>query len=215
MGRLFSVLTDSSGWGVPMSIDKALAIVDKAIIRGEGPFQRRKNHQDDGIPRKRLRALLGLRWSLGQGRIGDTFGMRDGNGVRQVLVREVEKAVNVIDTSGNVKADVYWTYVKQVWPKALFLGAYVCKFIVGTNEHSQHSYGNAVDFSLPTQAAMELAAKDIVARADKLNIERVIVGDRGWQRGVGWFHYSGDYHYHVHVDFTPNFPSTLPCGVRN
>lgn len=126
--------------------------------------------------------------------------------------RETVPAIHIIDTNGNDKADKAWSYGKAWYPDVSFLGSYVCKYIVGSGTLSQHSYGNAVDFGRDSMAELNDLANKMVANADELDIEHVIVGDRIWTRGYGWSHYGGEYHYHVHVDFTPQYSGS--CGVR-
>lgn len=199
----------------PVGLGVVLQAARNRITTGDGPF----TLTVDGEPvRKNLMrkdALDLLERKLTNGDVGPIWRVR--NGMNEVVfrVREVVPSIKPIDIAGNAKADFYWGWVKQNFPSALFLGAYVCKFIAGTSTKSQHSFGNAVDFSLTTQAAMTSAAHFVVANTDLLNAEHVIVGDTIWSKGSGWSHYSGDFHYHVHVDFSPNCSSSLPCGIRS
>lgn len=93
------------------------------------------------------------------------------------------------------------------------LGNWYCRFVRGTRIVSKHGYylsnlwrGAAQDFGCPDGAHLELLANSIVHWAtdpsDPLygKIATVIVHDRIWQKGEGWQHYGGVYHYHVHVD---------------
>ena len=99
------------------------------------------------------------------------------------------------------------------------LGTQVCKVILGTNEWSQHSYGNAIDmaFRIAPPAGVDLPRQDkladyLVLHAEELEIEHVISRDMAWTRGSGWNHYSGEYHYHVHVDCNPQGVGTPGCA---
>ena len=154
--------------------------------------------------------LRGLKKGLEGKNLGSTFRVwADGD----VLfgARETEPAVHIIDTNGNDKADRCWSYGKAEHPDCSFLGAYVCKYIAGSRTMSQHSYGNAVDFGRDTMNELYDLAYYLVSHADELDLAHVIVDDKIWEPG-GWGHYSGDRHYHVHADFTPQYSGS--CGVR-
>lgn len=159
----------------------------------------------------RLWVLRGLRDQLEKGTPGPTFRIwADGRVL--FTCRETVAAVHIIDTNGNYKADRCWSYGKAKYGDVRFLGAYVCKHIAGSYVMSQHSYGNAVDFGRDSMSELEDLARYLLDNAGALDLQHLIVGDRIWTRGYGWSHYSGDYHYHVHVDFTPQYSGG--CGVR-
>lgn len=94
------------------------------------------------------------------------------------------------------------------------LGNWYCRFIAGTRIVSRHGYrdgrgawqGAAQDFGCPDGAHLELLGVAIVHWAtDKTDplynkVDTVIYHDRIWTKGKGWSHYTGIYHYHVHVD---------------
>lgn len=165
---------------------------------------------------KRLRVgarpwiLKGLERNLKSGSVGPTFRIWQGGKV-QFVCRETVPAVKIVDTNGNNRADKAWSYGKAEYPDCSFLGAYVCKHIAGTYTMSQHSYGNAVDFGRDSMSQLYDLAYFLLGTPD-LDLQHVIVDDRIWTRGVGWSHYGGDRHYHVHVDFTPSYSGG--CGVR-
>ena len=153
--------------------------------------------------------LKGLDNALTQGEVGDTYRLW-GDGKVRFTCRETVPAIKIIDTNGNAKADKAWSVGKAKFPDCSFLGAYVCKHIVGSYTMSQHSYGNAVDFGRDSMDELYDLAYFLLG--EDLDLQHVIVDDRIWTRGVGWSYYGGDRHYHVHVDFTPQYSGG--CGVR-
>jgi len=124
----------------------------------------------------------------------------------------MKPAIHIMNTNGNAKADKAWSYGKTEYKDCSFLGSYVCKYISGSSSMSQHSYGNAVDFGRDSMSQLYDLAHYLLDHANELDLEHVIVDDKIWTRGYGWSHYSGDRHYHVHVDFNPQYSGS--CGVR-
>ena len=155
--------------------------------------------------------LDGLKRNLEKGEIGDTYRVRSGKEMLFVC-REIKAAIHIINTNGNVKADKAWSVAKAEYKDVTFLGAYVCKRILGTFTMSQHSYGNALDFGRSSMSQLVQLANFLYEKRDELDLQHIIVDDRIWTRGVGWSHYGGARHYHVHIDFTPQKSGS--CGVR-
>lgn len=196
----------------PVTLLKTMLAAGRALESGAGPFTLT---QDGDVVKEgltRVETLERLRGRLWRGDVGPVYRVRDQAADIVFRVREVVPAVKQLDTNGNDKADAYWSAVKSEFPNITFLGAYVCKQIVGTSTLSQHSYGNAVDVGSATMAQLEDIADWAVAHADEFSLEHVIVNRRIWTRGEGWHPYTGDTHYHVHVDFHENLSG--PCGVR-
>jgi hypothetical protein len=211
MSREWMIL-NRSGWGGPYELSKVDLAAAARLHQGDGPFQRKRNRKNAGGPKKRAEALTSLHDALKRGDIGNVFSIHDRKDKEVFRVREVEAAVKVIDTSGNDKADLCWSEVKAQFPNVTFLGAYVCKTIVGTNTRSQHSYGNAVDFGSATMAQLHIIADWIVAHHTEYDIQTVIVDQQVWNPVDHWHAYTGERHHHVHADFIPSYSG--PCGVK-
>jgi len=91
-------------------------------------------------------------------------------------------------------------------------GRWYCKFVSGTNTVSRHGYygknwkGAAEDIfgvgNLNNMASLYAIAEDLVQQVKKgvLDLDTVIVGDKRWRRGIGWDHYGGEFHTHIHID---------------
>jgi hypothetical protein len=210
MAREF-VIMRRDGWGPHVSLTEMLRR-GRAATKPGRRYQLTKNGEPIGNRRRRYLALAALARQARFGRIGSTYALRDDDSA-VFRTREAKPAVTVINTNGNRKADVAWSYVKAKYPRVRFLGAYVCKYISGSGgAMSQHSYGNAVDIGADTMAQLYDIAYDLVRHEGVLDLENVIVDDRIWTRGVGWHAYGGDRHYHCHTDFTPSLSGA--CGVR-
>lgn len=172
----------------------------------DGPFTLKKNEGDAGPERQRFEIMDALRRQGRHAKPGDTFRIRSERTGKVVFTtRAAQAPEKVIDTTGNDKIDKVWTAAKEEFKNISFLGAYVCKSIIGSGGTlSQHSYGNAVDIGAATMANLVDIAHWMVAHANELELEHVIVGNDIWTRGQGWHAYTGEYHYHVHVDCNPN-----------
>lgn len=195
-----------------VSLAVAMSVAALRIVAGRGPFRLKQNGVE-GPERTRTEVLRRLRAALRRGEIGDVYQVFDGKHAPVLRIREAKPPLVVIDTNGNAKADLAWSAAKATFAKITFLGSYVCKLIIGGGgSRSQHSYGNALDIGAPTMSDLYRIANWFVDRANEYDLEHVIVDDRIWSRGVGWHHYTGERHYHVHLDFTPNLSG--PCGVK-
>lgn len=120
------------------------------------------------------------------------------------------------DTPGNPYVDLVYTMVFAKFPGASNLGNCYCRHIDGSSSWSQHAFCNAQDFGAPAGAnfwaTLNAIANYLVANAVQFRVETVIVQDRIWRRGIGWQHYGGAYHYHVHTDGYPNGTGTPECA---
>ncbi len=195
----------------PESLSEAMDAAKDALVRGQGPFAVKKNDEELGDQQKREDALHTLRDELESSSVGDVYRVRD---AEQVIfkVREVVPAKEVLDTSGNKKIDAVWSFIKTEHLDCTFLGAFVCKNVVGTSTPSQHSYGNAVDAGAGTMAELRKIADQVVDEAAALSVAHIIVGDKIWNPDAKWHDYTGEFHHHVHVDCDPNFSG--PCGLK-
>jgi hypothetical protein len=182
-----------------------------ALVEGEGPFELRKNDEELGERLERKDALHNLRAELEHGSVGDVYRVRDAKEV-VFRAREAVPAREVVDTSGNAKIDAVWGFIKGKHADCNFLGAFVCKHVIGTSTPSQHSYGNAVDAGAGTMGELRKLADQLVDEAKTLSVAHVIVADKIWNQDVGWHDYTGEFHHHVHVDCDPNLSG--PCGVK-
>lgn len=211
MAREFQNVKPDGTWSMHKTISETMQAAGKQTDRRLKIYHLTK----DG---KKLRSglrpwvLRGLRRELEGGKPGPTLRIW-GDGRRLFAAREMVPAVHIIDTNGNNKADKVWSWGKAKFPDCSFLGAYVCKRIVGSYTLSQHSYGNAVDFGRDSMDELYDLAYYLIGSSDELNLQHVIVDDRIWNRGIGWGYYGGDRHYHVHADFYQNMSGG--CGVRN
>lgn len=193
----------------PASLATLFVAARMRIVVGAGPFTLTQDGDPLATDVSRARVLDRLERVLRNGDIGPQYRVRNTDGV-VFRCREVKVAIEPADTSGNDKVDAFAGAVYTLFGdfKPRYAGAYVCK------PSSQHRFGNAIDFFFDSLVHQDEAAKWAVAHADEYSIEHVISRDRIWTRGVGWHEYGGDYHYHIHVDFNPNFSTALPCGVR-
>ena len=193
----------------PVSLATVMAAAKVRIVSGAGPYVLTQDGQNltGGIDRASV--LRRLERRLAVGKVGPQYRVR-ANHQSVFRCREVVPAIDIIDTNGNDKADVFWSEVVALFDSfdPRFAGAYVCKL------SSQHRFGNGVDVFFNSLAQQDMVADWAVAEADRLHLQHVISRNRIWTRGVGWHAYTGDYHYHIHVDFEPNFSTGLPCGVR-
>lgn len=163
--------------------------------------------------RRRVRTLRALEKELRGLGVGKTLRVR---GDKDVVfwVRGAEAAIHVIDTNGNKNSDLFWSWIKATYPQygPSFGGGYVCKHIAGTYQMSQHSYGNAVDVFFNTSAQQDEVYAAVKRGAAPVPIAHAISHNHIWEPGSGEHYYSGEYHYHLHCDFSPQYSGG--CGVR-
>ena len=101
-------------------------------------------------------------------------------------------------------------------------GVYNCRTVAGSSTYSQHAWGNAIDLfakqskdllAIADNAVLQATKRTKANRGRKLPVHRIIVQDKTWVKGAGWFGYGGVYHTHVHVDFEPNRYGVPPCAT--
>jgi hypothetical protein len=193
----------------PVSLASLMVAARGRVLQGYGPFTMTQDGDIVATGMTRQKTLDRLERRLVNGEVGPQYRVRNGAGM-VFRCREVVPAIPPLDCNGNDKADLVYSAVLYLFDsyKPRYAGAYVCKL------SSQHRFGNAIDFFFDSLVDQDKVADYFVAHADEYSIEHVISRDRIWTRGVGWHAYTGDYHYHIHIDFDPNFTTSLPCGVR-
>lgn len=206
----FTYIKPDNTWATRRTAAQTLEAARNQMPNGLRPYSLKKDGKT--IRRgPRVFLLKGIKMVMDKGEAGPTYRVW-GGGDLLFTFRESVPPVQQIDTNGNDKADKAWSLAKATYKDIRFLGAYVCKHIAGSYTMSQHSYGNAVDLGRDSMTELVDLAHWFVDRAGDLDLQHVIVGAQIWTRGFGWSHYGGDYHYHVHIDFTPQYSGS--CGVR-
>lgn len=196
-------------WSRNLQLDELMDVADNRVEPGFGPYQVWQGGEWTTNKLIRVEALKKFRHQISNREIGDVFKIVD---IRepQIVARAVQAFSDADTTSGNAKADRFWNWIRQEFEpwEPRYAGAYVCKVL------SQHRFGNAVDVFFDTLAHQDLVAHRVVALAEFLHPMHVISKQRIWTKGVGWHDHTGDFHGHLHVDFDPNWVSSLACGVR-
>lgn len=192
------------------------------IDKANPPFRVRRDGGEEGPPRtvpeiRRIvrqwskTAEVGARLDL----LDDTLPKHD-QIVYHFRCVEVAPAVPAPDTAPPLGPLYVRVVTRHGW--VTNLGNWYCRFIAGTHEVSRHGYyalawkGAAQDFGADSAQHLEDLAEEIVHWATDATdefygkIATVIVHDRIWTRNEGWHHYSGIYHYHVHVDVDEGVP---------
>ena len=111
---------------------------------------------------------------------------------------------------------IHWSvWVKFGAERVRSGGRWLCRFVSGSSSVSRHGYkrdkapswkGAAEDIfgvgDLNTMDGLRRIAEHIVNEtiAGRLKARTVIWGDRVWTKALGWQHYGGVFHRHVHVD---------------
>jgi hypothetical protein len=161
-------------------------------------------------------SLVRERWShlLDAMRAGDRIRMDGRSGAFELVAHAVHDKPPIIKTEGNDDIDKIWTWARQ-WADDHHTsmrsgGICVPKDVFGTSAPSQHNPwknggSNAVDIFLGTMNAMVDMAEDAVRAAKKgrLPLGRAIIQNRIWDPTQEWHGYSGVYHYHDHLEGTP------------
>jgi hypothetical protein len=191
-----------------VKLNELLLVADKRLQKGDGPFQLIVDGEKVGAPKKRAEHLAQLARRLELGSVGPTFRSRDRDGQVVFTCREVKRAADVINTSGNEKADLYWTLLKAEFPQITFLGSLVCK------PDSQHRFGNALDVGFGSRKLGEEIWTFSLDNRRKYDLRNLIIFERIWHLGEV-SHYTGQPHVtHTHGDFNPTFDYDLACGLR-
>lgn len=208
--RRFSYIKqDDSGASRPTSFNTLMNVAANRIVKGEGKFLLLIDGEQVGGERSRLEALSGLARQVELGDIGHAYRVRSLKLDKVVFTaREVKLAPEVIDTSGNAKADAYWTGLKAEFPDVTFLGALVCK------ADSQHRFGNAVDGGFASQKMGEEMWQWAIDNHKKFDIRNAIVQEKIWHLGKVSPYDGAPHVAHTHADFDPMFDTDLPCGLR-
>lgn len=201
------------GFSGPIGLTRLMTVAAAKVATGAGPFAVTQDGDQIGPEGTRVEALARFRKAISNREIGPTFRIRN---KRKVFftARAVVAVAEVDSTSGNSNCDTYFNWVKANFSdyNPRYAGAYVCKNVSGSNTLSQHSYGNAIDIFFDTLAQQDRVARATVENAKQLNVYHAISLQSIWTKGVGWTGYRGDTHYHIHVDFDPQYSGS--CGVR-
>lgn len=120
-------------------------------------------------------------------------------------------------TKPGVQAATSWYLGAYRSRNAANLGTYVCKGL--GSGWSIHADGRAADwgtspYGVPSSWGWELA-NALRLHSNELGIQLIIFQNRLWsctQPDAGWRSYSGDYHGHLHVEFTPHAARTLSAA---
>lgn len=132
-------------------------------------------------------------------------------------------------TTGAVKRIMRVSARMKIRTQIASAGVYNCRNVAGSSTYSQHSWGNAIDFFPKAQLGKDVnltlrqIADKYVFQAThrtvqnhfrKLPISQVIDHNnrRIWERGKGWFTYTGTTGAHVHVSGEPMREGTPPCA---
>lgn len=161
--------------------------------------------------------LIRTRWSniLDSAKIGGRLRLDGEHGAYQLLVHVVDDDPPVTQTEGNDFVDAIHTWVAQEYQgKWRSGGICVKKTIIGSggtpSQHNPWVHGgdhgeggaNAEDYFLDSMNMMyEMAERAVRERHQPdLPVGLSIVGNRIWTPSSGWHPYSGEFHYHVHLE---------------
>jgi hypothetical protein len=212
MKKLYRYHKKDGEWSDEVGAKAVEAVADIRIIKGHGRFTLQIDQGDVSRPRTRLETMVRFQELLSTLKENERIRVRDGD---DDLVLLAQRIPTFIETPGNDKIDAVHTFVFRKFEKQVFsLGICVCKKIVGSNTYSQHAFCNAEDYGAGNMLWLQRIARAVVreAKAGRLDVEHVIVGDQIWTKGVGWHTYTGNFHFHVHVDCDPNKGGVPPCA---
>lgn len=202
------------GWSKPVGLVKHMAVVATKVVSGRGPFTLTQDGDAICSDVSRFEVLQRYRKAISHRELASTFRIRKGNGDVVVTGRACKPAPDEVDTNGNKHSDEFWTWVVNTYPQyhPRFAGSYVCKHIAGSSSMSQHSYGNAVDIFFDTIGHQDRVYDDIKHGKCPVPVAHAISQRSIWEPGSGEHFYSGDYHAHLHTDYSPQYSGS--CGVR-
>jgi hypothetical protein len=209
MSREYVYRQPDGDWTKMVDLATLLSAAGKRVEPGFKPYVVTLDGDPITPALDRSTALRRFRRGIAENEIGPVFRIRDSRTV-QFTARAVQAFVDADTTNGNEKADRLWNWVTSVYSEyhPRYAGAYVCK------PKSQHRFGNAIDVFFDTLDHQDRVCSRAVELADELELQHVISRQRIWTKGVGWHPYVGDFHWHGHFDFAPNFATSHACGVR-
>jgi len=201
-------------WSKPTGLAKHMAVARDRVDSRHSPFY--VTQDGDRITRKvqRATALDRYQTAIENRELGATFRIRQDDGGVAFVGRACKDQPDAIDINGNHHADEMWGWIVHTYPQfhPRFGGSYVCKYVAGSSERSQHSFGNALDVFFGTLAQQMAVFHDIEQHQCPVPVAHAISGNRIWEPGVGEHGYTGEYHSHLHTDYIPQYSGA--CGVR-
>src|SRR5262245_12122656 len=201
-------------WSKPVGLTKHMTVAKDRVLTKDSTFI--LTQDGDRITRKVKRDTVLDRYkqAIENRELGATFRIRTDDGGVSFTGRAIKEQPDAIDINGNAHADQFWGWIVNTYPAfhPRFGGSYVCKYISGTAERSQHAFGNAVDVWFDTMTHQNSVFKDIEAGKCPVSVAHAISGNRIWEPGSGEHGYTGEYHSHLHTDYIPNYSGA--CGVR-
>lgn len=204
----------NDGASRPVGQAAAITAAGKQVKPGGGPYTVTRDGKVVVESKMRMRVMRYLRKNVKSLRVGQTIRIRNKDEVVFWLRAVAEPQVHVINTNGNDKADEFWTWVVnefgQYHPRNG--GIYVCKDIAGSSSPSQHSYGNAVDVFFDSAYHQDIVYEAVKHGRCPVPVAHAISQKSIWEPGAGEHYYTGETHYHLHCDFSPNYSGG--CGVR-
>lgn len=199
----------------PIHAPQAVDLLER-YMHPRGPWWRQKMAGDEWGPHRedwnalRDRAAARLRKMAPGDRL-----MVDGEyGAYVYVAHAIDPEPPLINTEGNDRIDAIWTW-SRAWCREHNVtmrsgGCCVKKNVAGTSDPSQHNPwvpdgSNAVDIFLATMALEVEMAEDAVraARRGELPLGRAIVANRIWDPVQDWHGYTGEYHWHDHLEGRP------------
>jgi len=187
------------------------------VGRAKGPFHIERDDDGDLGPDRTAREVNRIvRQWVNTSKVGARMDIHSPKDLFVLKVVEVAPPVQAPDIAPALVPVYVRVFSNYGW--VTNLGNWYCRYIAGTRTVSHHGYygdgwkGGAQDFGCPDGAHLELLGNAIVHWAtdptDPLhgNVDTVIYHDRIWTSGSGWHHYTGVYHYHVHVDVSAGGP---------
>jgi hypothetical protein len=182
-----------------------------------GPFTISRDGGDRGPSRTSAEVYDRVRVWTKQGKVGSRFDIIAQDTVFNLKTVEVAPPIPAPNTSPIIAKWYVRVFTKHGY--VTNLGNWYCRYIAGTRIVSRHGYhaaddswfGDAQDFGCPTSDLLSALADEIVRALEDpsdelhMSLSHVIVHDRIWENG-NWSHYSGEYHYHVHIDNNAGVP---------
>lgn len=189
------------------------------LSKAQAPFFLRRDEGPIGPDRTTAEVMDRVQSWTKQGKVGSRLDIVAQDTVFNLKTVQVAPPIQAPDIDPELKPVYIRGFTKHGY--LTNLGNWFCRYVAGTNTVSTHGYsgsgwqGAAQDFGASTPAQLDQWADEVVhAAQDPQDTEffnkvaTVIVHDRIWERGQGWSHYGGIFHFHVHV----NTDNGGPCS---